>query len=183
MRDYKEEARRLQEITEEKISKFTNFAEEEFTGYWDGRPHTFKSGQSKYIQDFKAKHFATALANRELLRIKLDEDGQIVRDVLGHPIFLIPNGDTYTNPKKPEDVPQFMQLYNRAYQKGQDDEASVKTKNEVSSELGVPVRERKSEIRERQNKEKLNQEETAEPTGMADLPVDEDEFEDKPLEQ
>lgn len=86
-----------------KTALFTNFTEEEFTGFWDGKGKTYKPGQSQYMPSYLAEHFATHLVNRELLR----------RDSKGE--LLISSGDKYVSPKHPEDVPVFMNLFQKAY--------------------------------------------------------------------
>lgn len=86
-----------------KTAQFTNFTEEEFVGYWDGKAKKFKSGESVYMPDYLAQHYATHLTNRELLRRKAD--GSMV----------VSNGEKFVSPKRPEQVPQFMDLFNQAY--------------------------------------------------------------------
>lgn len=86
-----------------KTALFTNFTSEEFTGYWDGKGKKFAPGQSLYMPDYLAAHFAKHLVNRELLRRK--PDGTLV----------IKNGDKFVSPKKPEQVPVYMDLFNKAF--------------------------------------------------------------------
>ncbi len=81
---------------------FTNFTDQEFTGYWDGKPKTFKPGESVYMPDYLAAHFAKHLVNRELLRT--DSSGNLIYK----------DGDKFTSPKHPEQVPVFKQLFDRA---------------------------------------------------------------------
>lgn len=57
-----------------KTALFTNFSDKVFEGYWNGKPRVFQPGQSLYMPDYLAKHFAKHLANRELLRIGLERD-------------------------------------------------------------------------------------------------------------
>ena len=45
---------------------FKNYTEEDFTWAWGGDEYTFKAGQVTYLEDWKAKHFAKHLINREL---------------------------------------------------------------------------------------------------------------------
>lgn len=47
---------------------FTNWTDRVFTHTWDREEFTFQPGQSIYLQDYLAKHFAKHLANRELIR-------------------------------------------------------------------------------------------------------------------
>lgn len=78
---------------------FTNFTSEPFIGYWDGKAKTFAPGARKLLPAYLAAHYATHLANRELIK----------------------KGDhTSTSPKNPEQVPHFMEMYNQAYE-AQDD--------------------------------------------------------------
>lgn len=94
-----------------KTALFTNFSDESFTGYWDGKPKTFKAGQSMYMPDYLASHFAKHLVNRELLRTKPD----------GTAIYK--DGEKMTSPKRPNDNPLYMELFNKAYTP--DDEESI----------------------------------------------------------
>jgi len=50
---------------------FTNWSKEDFTHQWDSVEYTFKAGQSTYIQDYLARHFAKHLAQRECNRINV----------------------------------------------------------------------------------------------------------------
>lgn len=86
-----------------KTALFVNFTTEDFTGYWDGKPKTIKAGQQLWMPDYLASHFAKHLVNRELLRT----------DASGNPIYK--NGEKMTSPKKPEEVPVFMELFNKAF--------------------------------------------------------------------
>ncbi len=95
---------------------FTNFTKEEFTGYWNGKGKTFEPGQSMWMPDYLAKHFAKHLTNRELVRT--DKRGRAVYK----------GGENMTSPKKPEDVPIFMKLFNKAYTP--DDEEDIGSKDD-----------------------------------------------------
>lgn len=75
-----------------KIIKFVNFTNEDFTGGWNGQYKLVKAGQSLYMADYLAFHFAKHLVNRELTKKGLHN---------------------FTSPKKPEEVPQFMELFNK----------------------------------------------------------------------
>lgn len=61
---------------------------------WDGEPYTFQPGETRYMSDWKARHFAKHLVNRELVKRGMDND---------------------TSPKKPEDNPRYMELFNKAF--------------------------------------------------------------------
>ena len=77
-----------------KTALFSNYSNEEFTGYWDGKGKKFQPGQSLYMPDYLARHFALGLANRELLKL---------------------GKETATSPKFPEQVPDYMEQFNKAY--------------------------------------------------------------------
>ena len=124
---------------ENKTALFTNWTDEDFTGYWGGKGRTIKSGQSLYMPDYAARHFAKHLTNRELLRTT--KKG----------VMIYPNGDKMTSPKFPEQVPVFMELFNKAYTPDEtvkeeekkdalDVEIEVLNKNkEINPELVTPV--------------------------------------------
>lgn len=72
---------------------FHNFTNKPFTGYWNGRAYTFKPGVKKYYSKGIAEHFAKHLTNEVLT-----ESGR----------------ETFTSPKKPNEVPVFMEIFNKA---------------------------------------------------------------------
>ncbi len=74
------------------VVKFVNFSDEDFTHTWNNIPYTFKAGGVKFMEQGLAKHFAKHLINRELLKRGRDND---------------------TSPKKPEENPFYMELYNK----------------------------------------------------------------------
>lgn len=91
--------------TQERISMsnvstalFVNFSNEAFTGYWNDEAYVFGAAGSEtskmYMEDWKARHFAKHLANRELLKV-----GQ----------------ETHTSPKNPEQDKIFMSMFNKAF--------------------------------------------------------------------
>jgi uncharacterized protein with von Willebrand factor type A (vWA) domain len=98
-----------------KTALFTNFSNEEFIGYWDGKPKKFQPGQSLYMPDYLAQHFAKHLTNRELIKKGLE---------------------TATSPKKPDQVPEFMELFNRAYTPDETDEMEEKA-DDIDTEIAV----------------------------------------------
>lgn len=51
---------------EEALFLFTNYTSEDFSWKWGGKTYTFKAGKSVYLEDFKARHFAKHLVDREL---------------------------------------------------------------------------------------------------------------------
>lgn len=76
-----------------KTALFVNFSTEAFTGSWDGRTKTFEPGQQLYMPDYLARHLALGLTNRELIKL---------------------GKERATSPKFPEQVPDFMELFNKA---------------------------------------------------------------------
>lgn len=72
---------------------FHNFTDQPFTGYWNGKSKTFKPGEKQAMPTWLAEHFAKHLTNQELHKAGMDN---------------------YTSPKKPTEVPQFMDLFKRA---------------------------------------------------------------------
>lgn len=91
---------------------FHNFSAEAFTGYWNGKPKTFKAGDSVYMPAYLAEHFAKHLTNRELIRL---------------------GKDAYTSPKNPGQVPQFMELFNKAFIIDEASEADNELEAEIAS--------------------------------------------------
>lgn len=74
--------------------KFKNWTSEDFTWSFDKVPYTFKAGDSMYLEDFKAKHFAKHLADREMNRLKIPTDRKVDRDELERQCF--PGDETVT---------------------------------------------------------------------------------------
>jgi hypothetical protein len=93
---------------------FVNFSSEPFTCSWDNSPKTFKPGETVFMPDFLAAHFAKHLTNRELIRDGLD---------------------TCTSPKKPADVPEYMNRFNKAYIP--DDKKSDSDKSELDTQIDI----------------------------------------------
>ena len=98
-----------------KTALFFNFTSTPFTGYWDGKPKTFKAGEKVYMPEYLAKHFAKHLTNRVLL-----EQGK----------------ENATSPKFPEQVPQFMEIFNQACIL----EEETKEQNEAELEIDIANR-------------------------------------------
>lgn len=73
---------------------FHNFTDKPFTGYWNGRAYTFKPGTKKYYDRLIARHFAKHLTNQVLI-----EQGK----------------ERATSPKKPDEVPEFMNIFHKAF--------------------------------------------------------------------
>ncbi len=55
---------------------FINWSPEEFIGMWDSVPYKFAPGQTVYLEDWKANHFAKHLTDRELNRASLSTADQ-----------------------------------------------------------------------------------------------------------
>lgn len=90
---------------------FHNFTDKPFTGYWNGKPKTFKAGEKLYMPAYLAEHFAKHLANSVLIADKKE---------------------VYTSPKNPGQVPEFMNVFKRAFIP---DVVSTEGKNEVDDEI------------------------------------------------
>ena len=89
-------AKNFQKPTEEpkatQIVKFTNFSNEDFTWTLNKISYTFPAHSVKFMEIGVANHFAKHLVNRELLKRGRQND---------------------TSPKKKEENPFFMELYNQ----------------------------------------------------------------------
>ena len=121
-----------------KTALFTNFTDYEFIGYWDGKPKKFAPGQSIWMPDYLAKHFAKHLSNRELLRL----------DKNGNPIYK--DGEKMTSPKNPEQVPLFMELFNKAYTPDETEEMGS-AKDDVDTLIASANKNRESKKSTTQN--------------------------------
>lgn len=75
---------------------FHNFTSEPFTGYWNGKPKTFRPGEQVHMSAPLAEHFAKHLTNKVLMGM-----GGI--------------NETYTSPKNPAQVPVFMDIFRKAF--------------------------------------------------------------------
>lgn len=73
---------------------FHNFSDKPFTGYWNGKGRTFKPGDRKYMPKYLAEHYAKHLVNS---------------------VLIAQGKETSVSPKKPEQVPAFMELFNQAF--------------------------------------------------------------------
>jgi len=107
-----------------KKALFTNWTNEEFTGFWDGKDRNYPAGSSQELPDYLANHYAKHLTNRELLRTKEDGKTLVYKD-----------GDKMTSPKFPEQIPLFMELFNKAY-KEIDGEIIGDAKDDIDSLVG-----------------------------------------------
>jgi len=144
---------------------FTNFTNEKFIGYWDGKGREFAPGQSLYMPDFLARHYASTLTNRELLRT--DKNGQSVYK----------DGEKMTSPKFPEQVPQYMELFNKAYTP--DEEETLEKKSDLDTEIDVL-----NKNLEKSEKNKVGKQNPKEPQIVLSPDFDDDEssFEGMPVE-
>lgn len=106
-----------------KTAKFTNFSDEAFVGYWDGKPHSFAPGISRFLPDYLAAHFAKHLTNRELIK-----EGMV----------------NYTSPKRPEDVPQFMELYTKAYSEDTEEDENIIEGDDAAMQSDIADKNRKT---------------------------------------
>lgn len=112
-----------------RYATFLNFTGKPFTAYWNGRPYTFQPGQKKeHLNESIAEHFAKHLANQVLT-----EKGK----------------EQYCSPKRPADVPQFMEVFNKAFiieSDGQEFDAETglsidgNGRQEQPDEIGMNVR-------------------------------------------
>ena len=75
------------------------------------------------MPDWMAKHFAKHLTNQVLLSKKTD--GSLV----------YPDGEKMTSPKFPEQVPMYMELFNKAYTPDVTQEGEVKSDLDVELEI------------------------------------------------
>lgn len=78
-----------------KTATFKNFSDEVFEGCYNGRCKKFPPGVEVDMPAYLARHFAKHLANRELIKV-----GKV----------------TATSPKKPQEVPEFMDMFNKGFQ-------------------------------------------------------------------
>lgn len=132
-----------------KTASFVNFTDSEFTGAYNGKKRTIAPGKKINMPDYMARHYATHLVNRELLRI--DKKGNLVYK----------NGEKMTSPKNPEQVPIFMELFNKAYFSNddeiignEDDDADMQielsnTKKEKKANINSPNLDDKTPFKER----------------------------------
>ena len=68
-------------------TKFQNFTDQDFTWSFDSIPYTFKAGETIYLEDFKAKHFAKHLVDRELNRLNIPTNNMTKRAELESKCF------------------------------------------------------------------------------------------------
>lgn len=130
---------------------FFNWTDKPFVGEWDGQTRTFQPGERANLAAYRARHYASHLTNQVL-----NELGGVY--------------ETYCSPKRPQDVPAFMERFNKAYlpinATGAGSEADTKERErlelleirgQLNSDLGTPTAPTKPEPQD-----------------------DEDDFEDEP---
>lgn len=74
--------------------QFYNFSNEDFTWKWDGVAYTFPAGETMFLEDFKAEHFAQHLVDRELNKRGVPTNNMVERQALGARCF--PSVETVT---------------------------------------------------------------------------------------
>jgi len=79
---------------ENKEALFFNFTDRPFIGYWNGKGRIFKPGAKMYMEEWRAKHYAKHLTNQVLIEI---------------------GKENATSPKFPNQVPEFMEIFNKAF--------------------------------------------------------------------
>lgn len=82
---------------------FYNFTDKEFVGYWDGKSKKFAPGAKQYMEEWRARHYAKHLTNKVLLEMGKENS---------------------TSPKFPEQVPDFINIFNQACIVEEDQEES-----------------------------------------------------------
>jgi len=148
-----------------KTALFTNFSTERFVGYWDGKPKTFEPGESVYLPDYLAAHFAKHLTNRELIAKGLERS---------------------TSPKKQEDVPEFMDLFNQAYTPDKEEEQHSSEKDSVDVQIEVVNKNRQQkdapQVEASTEKQDTSKPQVA-PTPEKEAGDEEKPFADKPVDE
>lgn len=112
-----------------KTALFTNFSKEAFVGYWNGKPKKFAPGQSVYMPDYLARHFAKHLTNRELLRNGLERD-------TSPKVKIRPDGTEYIDNEK------FNELFNKAYMLEKEEQMGEEA-DDVDTQISVENKNRR----------------------------------------
>ena len=94
-------------------SLFTNFTEREFTWNYNREPYVFPAGHKEYMEDWKAKFFAKHLVNRELMD---SQNAHLQAQV---------------SPANPEDAPEFMKLFTKAFTLVGEDASPERVRSEI----------------------------------------------------
>lgn len=106
---------------------FHNFTGKPFTSHWNGKPHTFKAGEKKYMSEDLAEHFAKHLTNQVLTTM---------------------GKELYCSPKKPQEVAEFYTIFKKAFiieddAEEQDEESldmDIANRKQPSSSIAVKKR-------------------------------------------
>jgi hypothetical protein len=62
------------------IVLFKNWSNEEFSWKWNGMDYTFRPGETKFMELWKAAHFGKHLTDREMMKAKLPTDHHSRKD-------------------------------------------------------------------------------------------------------
>lgn len=133
-------------MSEVKTAKFVNFTSEPFKAWWNGKSKVYGPGQGASLEAGIAANHAKHLTNYVLLQMGKDK---------------------YTSPKFPEQVPDFMEIYNKAYFP----EVGI---DEYVKERGEGEEQEVSKMPEEPKKMKTGVEN--EPSMVIAVPDEEDEF-------
>jgi len=155
----------INEIDPNAQASFTNFSDEKFTGYWDGKGRGFEPGESKWMPAWTARQFAKVLVNRELLRRGPDNEDGTQGD------YIISKGDTMTSPKFPEQFPIFMELFNKAFKLDNSGPAPEEKKNDLDTIINSANRNKEAEAKG------LGKE-----SQIVNPPAEDESFEGKPVD-
>jgi hypothetical protein len=158
-----------------KSALFINWTEKDFTGYWNGKGKEVKAGEKLWMPDYLARHFAKHLTNRELL--KTDSNGNLIYK----------DGDKMTSPKFPEQVPLYVELFNKAFQMDETEDMMGDKKDDIETLIDVANKNRAQGSTETvappepQDSPK-NAQDPTQPQIIEPSVDDEEEFEGKPFE-
>src|SRR3990167_4993293 len=120
-----------------------------------------------YLPDYLAQHYTSTLTNRELLRT--DSNGALIHK----------DGEKMTSPKHPEQVPLYMELFNKAYTP--DEDKTPEKKSDLDAEIDVLNRNKTKELSDKKKKQDPKEPQVGLPSDF-DEDDDESSFEGKPKE-
>jgi len=149
---------------------FHNFTDKPFTGYWNGKPYTFKPGAKKYYVKLIAEHFAKHLTNEIL----------VTKDANGN------NQERFTSPKKPEDVPVFMNIFEKALiveEVADEDDLDIDGENNPSDAPSMDINVKPREVIDQYNANATPQTGPAGPSMVVPIADDGDDYEETPAEE
>ena len=109
-----------------RIVLFTNFTDKPFVGMWNKQEFKFKPGESKYMEYWRARHFAKHLVNQELADASK-----------------YPHGANSQSPKEVNGSwadPLFAELYNKAVKEQGEEETEIKAPNNAVDMIDAQVR-------------------------------------------